>query len=239
MATSNAMQNNYSPQPNKELVQIHCYIVSHNQMQAELLKLYLAPKLNVTCSCHKHLSQQIIEEKNGQPCIYLLDCLKMPPEDVEAILKSQQSLQGAQHAMIALFNINRGDMPSSLVRQYKIRGLFYLDDNHETLLHGIREIISGRLWLSRKVLSSCILMNDGSHMPTSAPSKDSNSLTPREKEILKRIVTGDSNKDIAEHLKISQHTVKTHLYNIFKKIDVPNRIQGALWASEHLIDQSV
>ena len=56
----------------------------------------------------------------------------------------------------------------------------------------------------------------------------------REIEILGLISTGATNADIADKLIISQHTVKTHIYNIFQKIGVPNRLQAALWAGKHL-----
>jgi LuxR family transcriptional regulator of csgAB operon len=59
-------------------------------------------------------------------------------------------------------------------------------------------------------------------------------LTPRKLEILALISTGYTNDEIAEKLLISPHTVKTHLYNIFKKIKVPNRLQAALWAAKNL-----
>ena len=51
-------------------------------------------------------------------------------------------------------------------------------------------------------------------------------LTPREQEIVKLIYQGKSNKGIAETLFLSESTVKTHIYNIFRKLNVKNRIEA-------------
>ncbi|MGO2416076.1 MAG: response regulator transcription factor, partial [Cobetia crustatorum] len=59
-------------------------------------------------------------------------------------------------------------------------------------------------------------------------------LTQRELEILSLISSQQSNSDIAQRLMLSQHTVKSHLYNIFRKIRVHNRHQAIEWAHEHL-----
>jgi DNA-binding CsgD family transcriptional regulator len=48
------------------------------------------------------------------------------------------------------------------------------------------------------------------------------------------VVSGATNEEIAARICISPHTVKTHIYNIFKKIKVPNRLQAALWAAKNL-----
>lgn len=50
-------------------------------------------------------------------------------------------------------------------------------------------------------------------------------LTPREHELVELIYQGKSNKDIAETLFLSESTVKTHIYNIFRKMEVKNRIE--------------
>jgi len=59
-------------------------------------------------------------------------------------------------------------------------------------------------------------------------SENKNILTLREKEIMKLVAKGNSNKQIAQQLFVSELTVKTHLKNIFKKLNVTNRTQAIL-----------
>ena len=64
--------------------------------------------------------------------------------------------------------------------------------------------------------------------------KNHDILTAREIEILNLIATGAKNTDIASNLCLSVHTIKTHIYHIYKKIDVSNRMQAVNWASNNL-----
>lgn len=75
-------------------------------------------------------------------------------------------------------------------------------------------------------------INHAASEDSSAPEADEKweSLTPREKEILVLLADGiSSNKEIASKLVISQHTVKVHLSNIFKKLDVTDRVNAVLY----------
>lgn len=56
------------------------------------------------------------------------------------------------------------------------------------------------------------------------------SLTKREIEVLIEVANGNFNRDIAAHLNISERTVKNHMVSIFKKIDVADRTQAAVFA---------
>lgn len=59
---------------------------------------------------------------------------------------------------------------------------------------------------------------------------DNNTLTQREKEILSFLIEGYSNKEIAEKLIISIHTVKAHIESIYRKFEVHNKVQAAIYA---------
>jgi LuxR family transcriptional regulator of csgAB operon len=80
-------------------------------------------------------------------------------------------------------------------------------------------------------MSKYIFDNSGSE--TSSKNTVGN-LTKRQIEILAMIAVGSTNEEISDKLCISPHTVKTHLYKIFKKINVPNRVQASLWAAKNL-----
>ncbi|MDO4569350.1 MAG: response regulator transcription factor [Planctomycetia bacterium] len=55
-------------------------------------------------------------------------------------------------------------------------------------------------------------------------------LTAREEQVLRRLAMGLSNKEIASQLEVSIETVKEHLHRIFRKLDVQDRTQAAVWA---------
>ena len=63
-------------------------------------------------------------------------------------------------------------------------------------------------------------------------------LTPREREILSSVVTGYTNREIAQKFVLSEDTVKHHLSNIFDKVGASNRVELTLFAVHHdLIDR--
>lgn len=72
---------------------------------------------------------------------------------------------------------------------------------------------------------------------TSVPVRDLGGLTAREVGVLTHVAAGETNRQIADALAISEHTVRRHLQNIFAKLDLPSRAAATAWAYQHhLID---
>lgn len=65
------------------------------------------------------------------------------------------------------------------------------------------------------------------------PLPDHEPLTEREREVLRLVARGHSNKEIASLLDITERTARTHVSNILGKLDLASRTQAALWAIEH------
>jgi len=65
-----------------------------------------------------------------------------------------------------------------------------------------------------------------------APSAELQALSPREREALRELARGASNKEIARSLGIAETTVKIHVQNILRKLNLSSRVQVAVWAAE-------
>jgi LuxR family transcriptional regulator of csgAB operon len=113
-----------------------------------------------------------------------------------------------------------------------IQGIFYNNDPLKLISKGICVVLNGDLWYSRKTLKK-IFMEKRSSLDSSVHPAASH-LTTREKQILSYIASGYTGKAIADELSISVHTVKTHVYNVYKKINATNRLQASLWTAKYL-----
>lgn len=208
------------------------WIIGPRRLQNELLAEILAAKTGVDCSCTEHMSRALAREtsKEDLSCLMLLDCLGL---DLEGCLTSQGTeKQGIESShLVALFNVRRGLGIEEWGMREGMRGFFYENDPAELLQKGVRALFEGELWISRKIMSRCILEDKGR---VKAQPRDTKGLSPREMKVLSLIAGGATNEEIGALLCISTNTVKTHVYNIFHKIHVPNRLQAALWAAKNL-----
>jgi NarL family two-component system response regulator LiaR len=101
------------------------------------------------------------------------------------------------------------------------------DVRMEDLAEAIQRAARGEATLHPRVASRVIQELHGSRTQELNPFTE---LTARELEILKLIANGLSNRDIADQLVISEHTVKGHVSNIFSKLHLADRTKAAVYA---------
>ncbi len=132
---------------------------------------------------------------------------------------------------VAIFNLPSDVHDLDQFLSIGIQGFFYKSDSISLFTKGMGAICRGEVWAPRAALSRYVKSN---HMGNSPGKVQKTTLTARETEVLTLLSSGADNNSIADKLCISNNTVKTHLYKIFKKIDVPNRFQAAIWAAKNL-----
>ena len=123
------------------------------------------------------------------------------------------------------------------VIKWGARGFLSSTAPSEILIKAVRACYAGEIWASRKFPGR--MMNDleeekdfaGAHI---SKQEIPGHLTRQELKVIMLIASGFRNAEIGEKLFISENTVKTHINRLFKKIDVKNRLQAALWAAKHL-----
>ncbi|MDO9514873.1 MAG: LuxR C-terminal-related transcriptional regulator [Syntrophales bacterium] len=205
-------------------------IVGSNALQNELLVRFLEKETGLSCTFSPELDGEIIDNKSPSACLVLFDCRGTELGHLWAMIESGPpiNLTGCR---IALFNLDTETGSEKEIMDRGIHGIFYMSDPMDMFPRGVKAILDGEMWYSRKALSRRI-MNPGKGSTASLTA--ANILTSREKEILIGIASGASNEDIAQELSISPHTVRTHIYNVYKKINTSNRLQAMLWVAKYL-----
>lgn len=175
-------------------------------------------------------TENIINSKDDIITLILIDSKNFSFEDVLRTLVTKSQISKKKY-IISLFNLEHNSGIELKALSKKIKGFFYSDDSLDLFIKGINAILKGQVWISRDFLLKAAY--NGFRQKTTVL-MEKTELTQREIEILSLISLGASNDDIAKKIYISTHTVKTHLYNIYKKIGVTNRLQAAIWAANNL-----
>ena len=222
------------------------YVVGQRNIQKGLLASFLEREFGFHCHVAENGLDQPPSTLAGNRSLLLLrDCTG---DEVETLI-NYLDLLGDRLLLddkfrVALINLDsKLDIEAEMLRR-GVRGVVNANAAPNLLIRFISAVIAGELWFPRNLVSRCILESRGQinagqickkHENYTSASSLPVTLTVREREVLFEVGIGSTNEQIADRLFISQHTVKSHIYRIFRKINVPNRLQAALWASKYLV----
>jgi len=116
------------------------------------------------------------------------------------------------------------------------RGYLLKNSQSETLLRAIRRVAAGQAWLDPPIASK--MVDEIRYLPLESSDIDPlTSLSPFELELLSLLAQGMTNEQIANHLDMSEKTVRNRLSPLFEKIGVKNRVQAVLYTlRQNLVD---
>ena len=172
--------------------------------------------------------------KKYQPDVVLLD-MNMPERDgLQGIIEINKLELGTK--VLALSGYDDADL---IFRAMKIGAKGYVLKTMASaqLIYAIEEVLNGKIYLPNALTSRFFEYFQKSFQEENSKNENAmdeenllNELTQREEEVLELLTQGITYKGVANKLFISETTVKTHVNNIFQKLQVNDRTQAVLYA---------
>lgn len=176
------------------------------------------------------------EAKNGyeaieqveilQPDIVLMDLVMPELDGIQATERIKKKWPNIHVLMLTSFSDKDHVLPAL---KAGAAGYQLKDIEPDELVESIRTIMRGEQPIHPEATTSI----EKSRLEEENLPHRLNPLTPREQDVLAELTKGKSNREIASSLYVTEKTVKTHISNIFTKLNVQDRTQAALYAVKH------
>ncbi len=205
---------------------IRVYLANCNDIIREGLKGILSknPAFNI-CGEFTNYSDLISNIERLKPTLLFFDVNNSIKDQITKNI-GRLHFTCPKTMIIAIIHENEENNYSEYISMDEITGYFNMNCKMEELFKGISVVLSGKTYIQESIKK----IIDFESADTKSDKYKINSLTKREIEILKQVANGMFNKEIATLLSISERTVKNHMSNIFKKIEVADRTQAAVFA---------
>lgn len=174
----------------------------------------------------RELHQAVVELR---PKIILVDT-RILPYGIDSVSKLREKLEGI--VVVLTIPEGKGESPDAL--KAGATGYLSVTQSSEQFIQALKLLARGDVVISSEVSESLQEKIDTSIKPGSAVD-----LTERERDVATLIAKGATNREIADRLMVSQHTVKIHLHNILTKLDLKNRQQIVAYAIKQGLTEDI
>jgi DNA-binding NarL/FixJ family response regulator len=163
-----------------------------------------------------------------EPDVLLLD-LAMPRASGLDALRELAAVKAGAKVLLLTVAIDDAQIVEAL--QLGARGVVLKEAATELLFKAIRTVVAGQYWVGHDTVTDIVQhlreLSGNGHRAASPAER----LTPRERQVIAGVAAGESNREIATRLGLSEITVKHHVSNIFDKLGVSNRAELAAYAT--------
>ncbi|MEJ2649921.1 MAG: response regulator transcription factor [Sedimentisphaerales bacterium] len=173
----------------------------------------------------------VAEARNGLECLQLIESVRpdlifmdvrMP--GINGIEATRLVCQKYPEIKVVMLTIYDDDHYVTEAVQAGAKGYIIKKINRDDLVKVIRHVVEDRAFLDPTVTATLFSVLIKSK--TTFKQKGKASLTKRELEVLKEMVAGHTDHDIADSLYISEHTVRSHIKNLYRKLGVSSKSQA-------------
>jgi two-component system, NarL family, nitrate/nitrite response regulator NarL len=213
--------------PQRQDSGIRLIVADQNLMNCQLLVGALRRCRRIEVVARATSSEQILAEaKASQPSVALIGAnLQEGSLAGFEVVHRLRNLHPEIRAVLLLDSADR----SSVVDAFRAgaRGVFSRDDSLGTLCRCIQNVHAGQTWASSEQIEA-VLEAFARIAPLLLPDKAKIPLSRREREVAKLVAEGLSNREISGQLRLSQHTVKNYLFQIYGKLGMSSRVDLVL-----------
>ncbi len=192
-------------------------IVDDHRVVARSLKAYLESFADLRVVGTAVSGEELLERLDAwHPQVVIQDLLL--PGGIDGIETTRRTLAIEPSIRVVALTASFDEARMMGVLRAGASGYVRKDADPEILPAAIRAVVAGRTYIDPAI---------GRQL---ARAQDLDALTAREAEVLRHLALGESNREIATVLNVSEETVKTHVANLLSKLQVVNRAQAAVQA---------
>src|SRR5215469_17074341 len=170
-------------------------------------------------------SRDLVEVARAQKVDVMIisGCLDEDPHRGFEVVRELRAFDPQIRAMMLLDSSKR----EPIVEAFRAgaRGIFSRHESVENLSKCVRSIHHGQIWANSQQMSFAVEALASSPVVRAVDAKGLSLLSKRELEVVRSLTEGLTNREIAERLGLSQHTIKNYLFRVFDKLGVSSRLE--------------
>jgi two-component system nitrate/nitrite response regulator NarL len=170
--------------------------------------------------------------KQLKPDVVLMDLNMAGLSGLEAM---QLIVEDLPDTAVLMLTVSEEAEDLSTALKNGARGYLLKNIEADYLTQSIKRAAAGEPVIAESMTAKLVMQFRAGNNLNTTPEREK--LTPRERETMVCLARGESNKEIARNLDVAESTVKIHVQNILKKLNLTSRVQIAVYAVEHGMDK--